>query len=157
MADLQRGIWHCVECWEFHPQLWHWASKWYMSSGNGHVIIIYAVLILPLFTHLHCTALCIWEAKIDFYYHFFVDFGRNSCDIFVSHDFVNILLMQGGRCGIYGANCPEWVISMEVYGFVSNFTFSLVFIPSFSCCCCQWKHSIWQSLRRNGHRKKFGG
>lgn len=21
---------------------------------------------------------------------------------------------QGGRCGIYGANCPEWLISMEV-------------------------------------------
>nr|XP_029119085.1 long chain acyl-CoA synthetase 4 [Elaeis guineensis]XP_029119086.1 long chain acyl-CoA synthetase 4 [Elaeis guineensis] len=21
---------------------------------------------------------------------------------------------QGGRCGIYGANCPEWIISMEV-------------------------------------------
>ncbi|RRT65520.1 hypothetical protein B296_00041018 [Ensete ventricosum] len=20
---------------------------------------------------------------------------------------------QGGRCGIFGANCPEWVISME--------------------------------------------
>jgi len=23
--------------------------------------------------------------------------------------------LQGGRCGIYGVNCPEWVISMEVF------------------------------------------
>jgi hypothetical protein len=22
--------------------------------------------------------------------------------------------LQGGRCGIYGANCPEWVVSMQV-------------------------------------------
>jgi hypothetical protein len=22
--------------------------------------------------------------------------------------------LQGGRCGIYGANSPEWVISMQV-------------------------------------------
>lgn len=21
---------------------------------------------------------------------------------------------QGGRCGIYGSNCPEWIIAMEV-------------------------------------------
>jgi hypothetical protein len=23
--------------------------------------------------------------------------------------------LQGGRCGIYGANSPEWVISMQVH------------------------------------------
>lgn len=24
------------------------------------------------------------------------------------------LMWQGGRCGIYGSNCPEWIIAMEV-------------------------------------------
>lgn len=27
----------------------------------------------------------------------------------------DILHFQGGRCGIYGANCTEWIISMEVF------------------------------------------
>lgn len=33
---------------------------------------------------------------------------------FDSHHLVNLTLMQGGRCGIYGANCPEWIMSMQV-------------------------------------------
>lgn len=28
--------------------------------------------------------------------------------------FVVMLSLQGEKCGIYGANCPEWIISMEV-------------------------------------------
>ncbi|GMQ05723.1 hypothetical protein CsSME_00050630 [Camellia sinensis var. sinensis] len=31
---------------------------------------------------------------------------------------------EGGRCGIYGANCPEWIMSMEVFIF-----------PMYDCTC----------------------
>jgi len=29
-----------------------------------------------------------------------------------------LVILQGSHCGIYGANCPEWIITMEVKYFL---------------------------------------
>jgi hypothetical protein len=37
-----------------------------------------------------------------------------------------MMVLQGGRCGIYGANCSEWIIAMEVLQSLSIASFNKV-------------------------------
>jgi hypothetical protein len=43
-----------------------------------------------------------------------------------------MMVLQGGRCGIYGANCSEWIIAMEVLQSLSIASFNKVH-THFSC------------------------